>query len=379
MPETKLEKLKRAIDKKEAENPEEEMDARADRREQLDQIIARLKDKKKRGNTNIDRRLEELKEYVDETPVISQEETQNTVMRTKAAKEKGVNWVYSPLEKPISQISGLLTKIPFTGGLKKELAAADIRMSVETYLAVATTFALLASLAAWIIISALAVGLGDLSVPGIATSLSIGILVAIVLLFGILGFSLIYPTMIANSRAGKIEKELPFALRHLSTQVKAGVSLSRALRSVAEAQYGELTVEFNKTLTDLERGESTESALTKLANRNKSQGIKRAVVQITRAIRTGGNLAEIITSIADDISFETRMRVRDFTEMLNMISIAYIMVGVVAPVMITILSAVTQLPVFGGGIAFSLVLTVFAGVLGATCGLIFMIKRLEPV
>ena len=114
------------------------------------------------------------------------------------------------------------------------------------------------------------------------------------------------------------------------------------------------------------------------AERNKSQGLQRAVTQISRALRTGGNLSEIISTIADDVSFETRMKIRDYTELLNLISIGYIMIAVVAPVMITILAAVTQLPVFGGGVAFTLILGVFTGVTLITGALVYVIKKAEP-
>jgi len=67
-------------------------------------------------------------------------------------------------------------------------------------------------------------------------------------------------------------------------------------------------------------------------------------------MRSGGNLSVIISEIADDVSFETRQQIRDFTEKLNFVNILYIMVGVVMPVAIAILAAILQIPLFAGTI-----------------------------
>ena len=62
---------------------------------------------------------------------------------------------------------------------------------------------------------------------------------------------LIYPSMMANERATKINRELPFALRQLATQIKAGVSFHKALSSLVSAHYGALSEEFGKIQQDM--------------------------------------------------------------------------------------------------------------------------------
>ena len=200
-------------------------------------------------------------------------------------------------------------------------------------------------------------------------------------LFGFFGaglFVVLYPAQRASSRAALVNRELPFALRHLATQIKSGVSFHRALKSVAAADYGLLSLELEKTLRDMEKGNSTEEALLLLANRTTSKGLKKAIVQIIRALRTGGNLSELISGIADDVSFESKMLVRDFVERLNIVSVVYIMVGVVAPVVITIMAAVTQLPMINAGISFETVALVFGMDIVGMLVVIFAIIKMEP-
>jgi len=184
--------------------------------------------------------------------------------------------------------------------------------------------------------------------------------------------------MRANSRAYDVERELPFALRQLSTQLRAGVSFHRALASVATADYGLLSEEMKKVLKDLDRGATLEEALTKLSYRIKSTGLRRTVAQIVRVVKLGGSLSEIITEIAEDISFEARMKIRDFTEKLNMINVVYIMIAVVAPVTITILAAIMQLPMFASSFPAYVIPTGFLVVLMGMGLVVYVTKKLEP-
>jgi flagellar protein FlaJ len=112
--------------------------------------------------------------------------------------------------------------------------------------------------------------------------------------------------------------------------------------------------------------------------RNRSRGLRRAISQILRALRTGGRVSDVIANIADDVAFETRMRIRDFTETLNLVSIVYIMVAVVAPVALTILSAVVQLPLLAGFIPPEYIMAAFGGILMSMGLMLFVTIRLEP-
>jgi len=378
MPETKLERLKKAVETEGEASAEQATEERASRREELDVIITKLKRKQQMGGGETEKKLLEIREHVEETPA---ELTRSTIARitVKADIEKTpVGRFYAMFEEPLSKIGALFYMFPATKNLKNNLDGANMPFTPEVYLIITIVVSLAVAAGVWVVSTIAMASLGTLSITTLFSSISLGFILAAAAFIGTGFVVLWYPSSVASGRANKIDKELPFALRHLATQVKAGVSLNRALASVGAANYGVLTQEINRTLAELEGGESTEGALLKLASRNRSRGLRRAVVQVTRALRTGGNLAEIISSIAEDIAFESRMKIRDFTELLNIISIGYIMMAVVAPVMLTILSAVAQLPVFGGGLAFALVLGAFAGILCMVGLIIFVIKAMEP-
>ncbi|OIO27727.1 hypothetical protein AUJ16_02940 [Candidatus Micrarchaeota archaeon CG1_02_60_51] len=280
---------------------------------------------------------------------------------------------YSVFKGPLNALASTLAGIPALQGLRNLLDSAGIMLSIESYLTLVASSAVLAAVACFVLFGALGAAFGD------------SLLLLLAPVAGVAAFAMVivaamaYPASKADSRARDIDRVLPFALRQLATQIKAGVSFYRALRSVAQSDYGVLSEELNRVLGDMANGLSTEDALSKLLRRTRSKGLRKALTQIVRALKTGGSLSQIITDIADDVSFETRMSIRDFTERLNFINIIYIMVAVVAPVGAAILSAVMQIPLFGGGLPPFFVYGAFGGIIAAMFAILYITKRLEPV
>jgi flagellar protein FlaJ len=301
--------------------------------------------------------------------LMQQERRQNIF---SPATVSAVGSVYSSFEGPLSTLSSLIAALPLSSGLEDDLEASGTDVSVEAYLIISTVASVFMSLMIMFFAMTLGVLLNDSAI------VLIGFTSGPVIFVAALAFLLKYPGMIAGERAAKVERELPFALRHLSTQLKAGVSFNRAMASIAQADYGLLSEEFKRMLAELDSGMSNSQALNRLIKRIRSRGLKKAVMQIQRALRTGGNLSEIISSIAEDVSYELRMQIRDFTEKLNIISVAYIFVGVVSPVVATVLSAVAQLPLLGGNVPFGLILGSFMGFLVGMLAILLIIKRIDP-
>ncbi len=380
----KLEKLREAVEKAPKKASEEAYEAPKDEID-VDKIIKRYRDsslEEKPLRTADDARISDLKARVEGESDTSKLDFSRVVFKEKASQpllsEKTLSIVgsfYLSFEAPISAIAGLFAKAQSTKSLKQSLETADIGLSAEAYLVVSAVFAVFAAVFMFVF-GALASAAFLESDPILAAILPVAMS-----LFGFFGaglFVVLYPAQRASSRAALVNRELPFALRHLATQIKSGVSFHRALKSVAAADYGLLSLELEKTLRDMEKGNSTEEALLLLANRTTSKGLKKAIVQIIRALRTGGNLSELISGIADDVSFESKMLVRDFVERLNIVSVVYIMVGVVAPVVITIMAAVTQLPMINAGISFETVALVFGMDIVGMLVVIFAIIKMEP-
>jgi archaeal flagellar protein FlaJ len=218
-------------------------------------------------------------------------------------------------------------------------------------------------------------------VMGIMVILGFGIEIGLALMFVMLLMSIVIiflPNLQKGSRSAEASRELPYALRQMATELKAGLGLHDSMRSVAMSGYGTLSEEFARTLEEIKYGETTENALIDMSERIQSDGLKRAVYQITRTLTSGGDLSKTLNVIAEDIAYELRMKLKDYAQKLNSFTMIYMFVAVLGPVifMIMLIAAST---VMGGVIPpialMALYLFMFPMIVAFMA---FMIKRLEP-
>nr|WP_206204535.1 type II secretion system F family protein [Thermococcus sp. 21S7] len=164
----------------------------------------------------------------------------------------------------------------------------------------------------------------------------------IVILTGLLGFMggflymRYYPKMVWKRRVTEVERALPYALRHMASLISAGVGIAEAMLSVSRADYGPISEEFELILRDMRTGSSFEDALTKFEQKMASESVSRVVKQILRAVKFGGNLSEILYKMAEDFSFEYRMKLVEYVQKVNGISFIYMFLTIVMPTMFVV-------------------------------------------
>jgi flagellar protein FlaJ len=163
-----------------------------------------------------------------------------------------------------------------------------------------------------------------------------------------------------------------------STELRAGIGLHDSMRSVAISGYGPLSEEFARALEEIKYGETTEKALMDMSERIESDGLKRAVYQITRTLSSGGDLAKTLSVIADDTSYEMRMKLKDYAQKLNSFTMIYMFIAILGPVifMIMMIAASTVMgPIVPPILLLILYFFLFPAIVAFMA---FMIKRLEP-
>ncbi|MBU1197926.1 type II secretion system F family protein [Candidatus Micrarchaeota archaeon] len=374
----KLDKIKQAIERRDLEDAPSRSDSPLD--ERVSEIVKRLKEKddRKTGMQGPEQRYERIKARIQGTSTPLSVKTRNLskISGDKPIHESAylsiIGSFYASMKGPIDRVTNFVSDIPMSQNLKENLDSAGININPEEYLIIVSALATGSFILMLFLFGAISLAVADVSLSILSPIIAVTSSVLVIVL------GLIYPSVVANERASKINRELPFALRQLATQIKAGVSFHKALSSLVTSRYGVLSEELERVLKDIERGYSTEQALVRLIGRTKSRGLKKAAVQILRALKSGGNLSNTISAIADDVSFELRMKVRDFTEKLNFISVVYIMVGVVGPVVVTILSSIAQLPLIGGNFPFEYIVVIFTSIIVMMLIILFIISRMEP-
>ncbi len=160
------------------------------------------------------------------------------------------------------------------------------------------------------------------------------------------------PSIRLKSGSREVDRQLPFALRHMSALLSAGISIFDSMVSVSKADYGLLSKELDKVVWDVKSGENFAEALEDASGRIGSTSFTRVTIHIRRALQMGGDVAKIISQIADDLTFEMRMKISDFVEKLNAFAIVYLIGGIVGPVVMAVFAVVSSakpLQEVGGG------------------------------
>jgi flagellar protein FlaJ len=232
---------------------------------------------------------------------------------------------------------------------------------------------------------AFVIGMGIIvGIAGILLTLLMRIPPIFSILAGFLGFLFTfaigksYPRRRAFARATDVNRLIPYALRHMATQLSSGIGLPESMVSVSRAGYGALSEEFERSIHDMNTGMSMEEALAAMDARVNSEPLTRAIRQILRTLRTGGDLSRTLNVLADETAFEMRMKLRDYVQSLNLMTMIYMFASAVVPSMLMVVIMI--MGARGGG-----------GMSPQTAGMlylvlipfmlfyfVFMIKRFEP-
>ncbi|MEM3402882.1 MAG: type II secretion system F family protein [Candidatus Hadarchaeales archaeon] len=315
------------------------------------------------------RRLEEIKQLE-----LLREEDRREAMKLEMEEKKWEERVElkRPLSERLSDIFYGVLKKPATRladsmkGLSTDLYRANIKIPPEKFAAYIIGVS--------IIVTVIAVGLlVMLRAPFVF--LMIGSLLSFLFSFM---FAKSYPGRRARARSVEVNRTLPFALRHMATQLASGIGLPETMVSVSKAKYGALSEEFERAINDMNAGMSMEEALAAMDMRVNSEPLRRAIRQIQRTLRTGGDISKTLNSLADDTAFEMRMKLRDYVQSLNMMTLLYMFLSAVVPSMLMVVFMISARGGSGGlspstAAVFYLILLPFLLVY-----FVLMIKRFEP-
>lgn len=115
-----------------------------------------------------------------------------------------------------------------------------------------------------------------------------------------------------RARIEKFRKQMPEALDLVARSLKAGHALPSGMKLAAEQFEDPLGPEFSETLDEINFGVSVGDALKNLAHRMPCQEVQYFVVAVILQRETGGNLAELMESLArlirENYKFQGKVR-----------------------------------------------------------------------
>ena len=192
----------------------------------------------------------------------------------------------------LAQLNKVVEQRDFGANLAREIARADLRLKVSEYLALWAG----STVGLPILFVLLSVGLPALRSP-------------IALLAGALIGFMIPRLWLARRKAGRLSafnKNLPDTITLIANALRAGSSFLQAIELVVRESRPPISTEFGRVIREVNLGLPFEQALENMVRRVKSDDLELMATAISIQHTVGGNLAEILDSIA----FTIRERVR---------------------------------------------------------------------
>ncbi|CAN5849781.1 hypothetical protein BH23ACT5_BH23ACT5_22170 [soil metagenome] len=126
-------------------------------------------------------------------------------------------------------------------------------------------------------------------------------LLAIVVVFGFIKWA-------GSREKRRFETQLPDTLTLLSTSLRAGYSLLQAVEAVAAEAPDPTAREYGRAIAEARLGRSVTEALDGITERTQSKDFEWAVMAIEIQREVGGNLAEVLQTVADTMLQRNRIR-----------------------------------------------------------------------
>ncbi len=150
--------------------------------------------------------------------------------------------------------------------------------------------------------------LGLAAVAGIMVAIFNGPLVGLVSFFIFL-LVIVFLIRFAGAREKrKFENQLPDTLTLLSTSLRAGYSLLQATEAVSSEAQNPTAREFGRAISEARLGITVTDALNGIVERTQSNDFEWAVMAIEIQREVGGNLAEVLQTVADTMRARNRLK-----------------------------------------------------------------------
>jgi len=192
----------------------------------------------------------------------------------------------------LGQLNRAVEQRDFGANLAREIARADLRLKVSEYLLIWAG----STIGVPVLLAVLSVGVEGLRNP------------LIWVIGALIGFMLprFWLKRRQNGRLNAFNKQLPDTITLIANSLRAGSSFLQAIEMVVREARPPISTEFSRVIREVNLGLPFEQALENMVRRVKSDDLELMATAINIQYTVGGNLAEILDSIA----FTIRERVR---------------------------------------------------------------------
>jgi tight adherence protein B len=254
--------------------------------------------------------------------------------------------------------------------LARDLARADLTLRPIEYIAV-RVLVLAGTVALFLL-------LGSTILPVLANPL-------VLIAAAVLGYLLprIFVGRRQQARLDAFNSHLADTITLIANALRSGSSLLQAIELVVRETRPPISTEFSRVIREVNLGLTTEQALNNMVRRVRSTDLELMATAITIQYQVGGNLAEILDTIAFTIRERVRIKgeIKTLTAMQRMSGYVIALLPIALLVTISILAPRFFSTMFGPPIVFGLPLGVIMLSVGAILMLIgfYLIRRIVDI
>ncbi len=143
-------------------------------------------------------------------------------------------------------------------------------------------------------------------------------------------------------RRKRIELVFPDFLQLMATNLRAGMTIDRAMMFSSRPEFTPLDQEILQTGKDIATGKSIETSLLDMAKRTKSEKIHKTILLIISGIRAGGNLATLLEETSINIRERTFVEKRAASNVLMYVIFIFVAAAVGAPLLFSLSSLLVE-------------------------------------
>jgi len=173
--------------------------------------------------------------------------------------------------------------------------------------------------------------MGRFSTAPFTTILTVAAVSATVAYLFVFIYVVNYPGLLIERKLRSFNRDLPYALRHLLVQVSSGVSLYDSIASIADGDYGEISKEFSKIITETQGGMEFITALEDSALKNPYPNYRNAIWQLSNASKAGADISTVIKDIVVSSTEEQKIEIKAYGSNLNFLSLMYMVMTIAMP------------------------------------------------
>lgn len=137
----------------------------------------------------------------------------------------------------------------------------------------------------------------------------------------------------ADSKASFVDAILPDALRLVSSNLRSGLTVDRALMQSAREEFGPLKDAIDLAGKRIATGTSEDKAFLGMLDRIRSENFSRAIDLMNQGIRSGGQLSGILDKIADVFRDRSLLDKEMRSSILMYAIFIFFVIGLAAPIL----------------------------------------------